>query len=85
MVQYAKTEVRTDLLNKAQAGLDVINNDIRLSGNADLNNRISDDNAPGAPDDKLSWLSDSDTLILATAVEDTNGDIIFCRPHCIYF
>ncbi len=80
LVQYAKTEVRTDLLNEAQTGLDVINNDIRLSGNADLNNRISDDNAPGAPDDKLSWLSDSDTLILATATEDTNKNIIFADP-----
>jgi Tfp pilus assembly protein PilW len=80
IAQYAKTESRASLLNEAQIGLDVIGSDIRLSGNADTNNRITDDNAPGAPDDLLSWESDQDTLILATAVEDSSGSIIFADP-----
>lgn len=80
IAQYAKTEARSSLLNEAQAGLDLIGNDIRLSGSADANNRISDDNAPNAPDDKFSWESDQDTLILATAVTNNSDEIIFADP-----
>lgn len=80
IVQYAKTGARSSLLNEAQIGLDIIGNDIRLSGNADLNNRIPDEHAPGAPQNELSWTSDQDTLILATAAEDANKNIIFADP-----
>lgn len=80
IVQYAKTGARSSLLNDAQIGLDIIGNDIRLSGNADLNNRIPDEHAPDAPSNEFSWASDQDTLILATAAEDTNKDIIFADP-----
>lgn len=80
IVQYAKTESRSSLLNEAQVGLDVISSDIRLSGNADLNNRISDNYAPSAPGNKLSWQSDNDILILATATKDNNDNIIFADP-----
>lgn len=80
IVQYAKTGARSSLLNEAQVGLDIIGNDIRLSGNADLNNRIPDEHAPSAPTNRFSWLSDQDTLILATAAEDSNEKIIFADP-----
>ncbi len=80
IAQYAKTGARSGLLNEAQVGLDIIGDDIRLSGNADANNRIPDDNAPNAPSDTLSWQSDQDTLVLATAVEDSNKNIIFADP-----
>lgn len=80
IAQYAKTGARSSLLNEAQIGLDTIGNDIRLSGNADANNRIIDEHAPDSPGDKFSWESDNNTLVLATAVEDANGNIIFADP-----
>lgn len=80
IVQYSVTEARASLLNQAQNGLDVIGNDIRLSGNADAKNRWEDTNAPGAPTDLFSWTSDNDTLVLATAVEDASSNIIFADP-----
>lgn len=80
IVQYAITEARSTLLNEAQSGLEVIGDDIRLSGNADANNRWQDANAPGAPDNLLSWASASSTLVLATAVENADGDVIFADP-----
>lgn len=80
IIQYSDTEIRSQLLNEAQSSLDVISNDIRLSGNTDSNNRWPDNNSPGAPDDTFSWESDSDTFVLASAVEDTSGNIIFEDP-----
>lgn len=69
---------RADLLREAQLALDVIVKDIRLSALVDTNNRIEDDNSPNAiATAGLGWESDSDTLVLATAAEDTFGDIIF--------
>lgn len=79
IVQYSVVNARSDLLNEAQIAFDIIGKDIRLSGNADQNNRWPDDNAPGAPDD-YSWSSDQDTLVLATAAEDNSGAIIFADP-----
>jgi prepilin-type N-terminal cleavage/methylation domain-containing protein len=80
IVQYAVVNARADLLNEAQAALDIMADDTRLSGNADANNRIPDVYAPLAPTDELSWASDNDTLVLATAVEDINGNIVFADP-----
>lgn len=80
IVQYSIVNARADLLNEAQSALDIVANDTRLSGNADANNRILDANAPGAPDNEFSWTSDNDTLVLATAVEDKQGNIIFADP-----
>ncbi len=80
IVQYSIVEARSQLLGEAQAALDLIGNDVRLSGNADANNRWDDAHAPDAPANLLSWVSDDDTLVLATAVEDTAGNIIFADP-----
>lgn len=80
IIQYSLTEERSKLLNEAQSGLDVIGNDIRLSGNADNNNRWEDINAPAAPTNLFSWQSNNSQLVLATAVEDTSGNIIFADP-----
>lgn len=75
--QYSNDTNRANLLNSAQTGFEVITNDIRLSANADTNNRWPDSSAPSGD---FSWTSDSDTLVLATATEDTNGNIIFADP-----
>lgn len=75
--QYSNDTNRANLLNSAQTGFEVITNDIRLSANADEKNRWPDAHAPSGD---FSWESDSDTLVLATAVEDNNGNIIFADP-----
>lgn len=78
--QNAISQARVDLLTTAQNALDMTGNDIRLSGAADQNNRWQDQNAPGAPGNLLSWASGSNTLILATAAEGADGNIIFSDP-----
>jgi prepilin-type N-terminal cleavage/methylation domain-containing protein len=77
LVQYTATTTRAQLLGEAQTALDIVNNDIRLSASADQNNRWEDDNAPAGG---FSWQSDGDTLVLATAVEDNEDNIIFADP-----
>lgn len=78
--QHAITQTRTTLLSNAQNTLDTIGDTIRLSSAADQNNRWQDANAPGAPGNLQSWASNSSTLVLATAVEDTSGNIVFSDP-----
>jgi len=68
--------VRIDMLNEAHIALDIMTNDIRLSAVADDNNRWADPNAPN-PGDQYSWQSDADTLVLATAAEDTSKNILW--------
>jgi len=75
--QYSNDTNRANLLNSAQTGFEVITNDIRLSASADDSNRWPDTNAPGG---SFGWVSDGDTLVLATATEDTSGNIIFADP-----
>lgn len=77
LVTYADTTARSGLLSQAHTAMDIATNDVRLSASADDNNRWIDSNAPGGD---YGWQSDSDTLVLATAVEDDNGDIIFADP-----
>jgi prepilin-type N-terminal cleavage/methylation domain-containing protein len=71
---------RTALLSNAENALDTVNQDIRLSGAADDNNRWADPNAPGAPADQLSWQSTSNVLVLAKAAADSSKNIIFSDP-----
>jgi len=77
LLQYSNDTNRANLLNSAQTGFEIITNDIRLSANADANNRWPDSHAPSGD---FSWTSDNDTLVLATATEDVNGNIIFADP-----
>jgi len=76
----AQESAREDLLMQAQTALDTAGNDILLSAGADATNRYSDNNAPGGTANPLSWHSDSSTLVLATAVQDAHGTIIFDDP-----
>lgn len=75
--QHAINNARSELLASSQRALDVIGQDIRLSASADQNNRWQDPFAPSAPDNQLSWQSNSNTLVLATAAEDDAGNILF--------
>lgn len=78
--QYITTSTRATLLTQAQDTLDLINENVRLSSAADQNNRWQDANSPGAPANQFSWQSGSNTLLLASAVEDEGGTILFSDP-----
>lgn len=80
IVEYALAGARADILSQAQSAVDNITAETRLSGKADLNNRWQDTHSPSSPTDNFSWTSDNDTLVLATAVEDTGGNIVFADP-----
>tara|TARA_B100002049_G_C16021348_1_gene350380 strand:- start:363 stop:1040 length:678 start_codon:yes stop_codon:yes gene_type:complete len=71
---------RQSLLGSARITLDKVTNDIRHSAAADDNNRWNDPHSPGAPGNQLSWQSNANTLVLATAAKNTSGDIIFDDP-----
>lgn len=78
MVGNSVREARADLLREAQLALDTMTKDIRLSSNVDDNNRWEDPNSPdAATTDGLGWTSNSQTLVLATAAEDIDRNIIF--------
>lgn len=79
MSQFAISNARAELLNEARLTLDAVTEDIRLSANADENNRWEDANAPD-PGNGFSWTSDGDTLILATAALDADNNILFEDP-----
>jgi prepilin-type N-terminal cleavage/methylation domain-containing protein len=77
MAQYAAASARSELLSEAHTAVDIVVNDVRLSASAEETNRWPDDNAPGG---EFGWESDSNTLVLATAAEDSNRDILFDDP-----
>lgn len=76
---YSSAAAKADLQAQAQTGVERISNDIMLSAVADNNNRIEDPNSPDIAD-PLGWVGDADTLILATAVEDGNRNLLFDDP-----
>lgn len=77
-VTNAVDTARADLLREAQLTLDTIGRDIRLSANADGQNRWEDENGPGG--NEFGWASGEDTLILATAAFSSGNDILFSDP-----
>lgn len=78
LVNNSIRSARADLLREAQLALDVMVLDVRTSANVDPNNRIEDDNSPDAiATGGLGWESDANTLVLASAAQDTGGNIVF--------
>ncbi len=78
MVDNSIRGARADLLREAQLSLDILTRDIRLSANADEANRIEDPHSPNAAaTNGRGWLSGSGVLVLATAVEDNDRNVIF--------
>lgn len=73
---YSAASAKANLLGQAQTAVGRMSEDIMLAATADANNRVDDANSPiiGNPN---SWASDADTLILATAVEDQSGNIVY--------
>lgn len=72
---------QANVLRETEASLDLVNQDIRLSANADQNNRYADPNSPGGAGNQYGWTSNGSTLILATAAQDNSGNIIFSDPQ----
>lgn len=77
LANYNVSYNRGVLLDQSYLGLRSIGEVILQSASADANNRIEDPNGPGAPGNLFGWESDEDTLILATAAENNDGDILF--------
>lgn len=77
LANYNMTYNRGVLLDQSYIGLRAISEVIMQSAAADENNRIEDSNGPGAPSNLFGWESDDDTLVLATAAEDNDGNILF--------
>lgn len=80
IVNYGRTEARASLQAEVQTALNIIGTDIRLSGSVDQNNRWPDENAPDAPADLFSWESNNQQVILATAAEDSDNNVLFADP-----
>ncbi len=80
LIQYTVNTNRANLLNSARNGLEIITNDIRLSANADEQNRWPDAHTPNGD---FGWESDDDTLVLAAVAEDENRSILFA-DHAEY-
>jgi prepilin-type N-terminal cleavage/methylation domain-containing protein len=75
--QISRDSARSDLLREAQISLDAVTQDIRLSSNSYDASSILDENAPGGSDE---WTGGANVLILATAAQDRNRNIIFADP-----
>lgn len=71
---------RMNIQRELQQTLDIVANDVRLSANADLNNRNPDANNPGGSGNQYGWTSNASTLVLATAATTSTGGIIFTDP-----
>jgi len=77
LANYNYSYNRSVLLDQAHLGVRNVSEAILQSASADNNNRVEDQNGPGAPGNLFGWQSDGDTLVLATAAENTEGDILF--------
>jgi prepilin-type N-terminal cleavage/methylation domain-containing protein len=84
---------RTDLQYQSQAALDIANKDIKYATGATTNNIWPDSHSPGAPGNLYSWVSDGDTLVLASPATNASGAYLYADaatylPHknnIIYF
>lgn len=75
--QISIDSARSDLLREAQISLDTVTQDVRLSSNAYEVSSLLDDNAPEGGD---TWEGGANVLVLATAAQDRDRNIIFADP-----
>ena len=75
--QSILASTRDTILKETEQSLDLAANDIRLSANADQDNRWPDPNGPGGAGNQFSWQSNASTVVLATAAQDSSGNILF--------
>ena len=74
--QSTVATAKAALLSQAEVGLGRVNIDIRLSSNADDQNRWPDSYAP-VSGNAYSWTSNGTTLILATAAQGSTNNILW--------
>lgn len=72
--QISIDSARSDLLREAQISLDTLTQDARLSSNAYTTNSVLDNNVPGGASE---WTAGGSVLILATAAQDQDRNILF--------
>ncbi len=72
--QISIDSARGDLLREAQISLDTLTQDVRLSSNSYETSNILDPNAPGGTQ---HWAGSSEILVLATAAQDKDKNILF--------
>lgn len=77
LANYNVTYNRGLLLDQAHVGLQSVVETILQSADADGTNRVEDPNGPGGSGNLFGWQSDNNTLVLATAAEDNNKNILF--------
>lgn len=75
--QISITEARSDLLREAQISLDTLTEDARLSSNSYEETGLLD---PNAPNSSQKWQGSESVLILATAAQDKDRNILFADP-----
>ena len=84
MMQNTRSSIITssqqNILREIEQSLDEVATDIRVSANADTNNRNADPNAP-TNGDQYSWASNANTLVLAKAAQTPGGNIMFSDPQ----
>ena len=84
MMQNTRSSIITssqqNILREIEQSLDEVATDIRVSANADTNNRNADPNAP-TNGDQYSWASNANTLVLAKAAQTPSGNIMFSDPQ----
>ncbi len=68
---------RATILREVEQTLDIVSTDVRISANADANNRNPDPNSPGGSGNQYGWTSNASTLVLATAATRSDGTVIF--------
>ncbi len=69
---------RAALLTDAEDAVETVNDDIRLSGSVDTNNRWPDTNGPSG--NQYGWASGTQTLVLAKIATDSSNNVIFSDP-----
>jgi prepilin-type N-terminal cleavage/methylation domain-containing protein len=79
--QSAIATNRDTLIKETETSLDSMTNDVRLSANADTNNRWPDANSPGGSANQYGWTSNNSRIVLATAAENQSDNIIFSDAH----
>lgn len=84
ILNFAMTNLRTSTLAQSKATIhseiqltmDALASDVRMSANADTNNRNPDANSPGGTN-QYGWSSSATSLVLATAAVNNQNDIFF--------
>lgn len=80
LIDYNRNFIITILQTNTKQAVDTMEKDIKLAQKVEASNQWPDDNSPGAPANKYSWVSNTSTpatLVLAVPSRDSSGNIIY--------